>query len=61
MAKNSANCPYADPEAAAKRILGIANSIEPVMKGRIYIELGQWSFLNPRRRISCDTQQVAGC
>jgi hypothetical protein len=45
MAKYSADRPYADPEAAARRILEIANSIEPAMKGRIYIELVNGPFL----------------
>jgi hypothetical protein len=31
--------PYADPEAAARKLLEIANSVEAVMDGRIYIEL----------------------
>jgi hypothetical protein len=31
--------PYADPEAAARKIIEIANSIEAVQDGRIYIEL----------------------
>jgi hypothetical protein len=43
--KLAADRPYADPEAAAKRILEIANSIEPAMKGRIYIELVNGPFL----------------
>ena len=35
----TADRPYADPEAAARRILEIAKQVEPAMKGRIYIEL----------------------
>jgi hypothetical protein len=31
--------PYADPEAAARKLIGIANSVEAVQGGRIYIEL----------------------
>jgi hypothetical protein len=31
--------PYSDPEKAARKILEIANSVEPVQDGRIYIEL----------------------
>jgi hypothetical protein len=30
--------PYADPEAAARKIIEIANTIEPVQDGRIHIE-----------------------
>jgi hypothetical protein len=31
--------PYADPEAAARKLIEIANSVEAVQDGRIYIEL----------------------
>jgi hypothetical protein len=31
--------PYADPEAAARKLIEIANSVEPVQDGRIFIEL----------------------
>jgi hypothetical protein len=31
--------PYANPEAAARKLMQIANSIEPVQDGRIHIEL----------------------
>jgi hypothetical protein len=30
--------PFADPEAAACKLMEIANSVEPVMDGRIHIE-----------------------
>jgi hypothetical protein len=30
--------PYADPEAAARKIIEITNTIEPVQDGRIHIE-----------------------
>jgi hypothetical protein len=30
--------PYADPEAAARKLLEIANSVEAVQDGRIHIE-----------------------
>ena len=30
--------PYGDPEKAARKILEIANSVEAVQDGRIYIE-----------------------
>ena len=35
--KYAAPRPYADPEKAARRILEIANSVEPI-QGRIHIE-----------------------
>jgi hypothetical protein len=37
--KVAAARPYAAPEAAARKLLEIANSVEAVMDGRIYIEL----------------------
>jgi hypothetical protein len=38
--------PYSDPEAAARKLVEIANSVEAVQDGRIYIELvkRQWSW-----------------
>ena len=30
--------PFADPEAAARKIIELANEFEPVQDGRIYIE-----------------------
>jgi hypothetical protein len=39
MMKFAANRPYADPEAAARKLVEIANSIEAVQDGRIFIEL----------------------
>jgi len=30
--------PYADPEAAARKIVELANAVEPVQDGRIHIE-----------------------
>jgi hypothetical protein len=38
--------PYATPPAAAHKLLEIANSIEPIREGRIYIELLNWPFLS---------------
>ena len=37
--------PYADPEAAARKLIEIASTIEPVQDGRIYIELVNAPFL----------------
>ena len=37
--------PYADPEKAARKLLEIASTIEPVQDGRIYIELLNAPFL----------------
>jgi hypothetical protein len=41
--------PFADPEAAARKLMEIANSIEPVQDGRIHIELINWPFLHELR------------
>lgn len=45
MAKPANSRPYADPEAAAKRILEIAKSVEPAIRGRIYIGIVNGPFL----------------
>jgi hypothetical protein len=37
---------YADPEKAARRLLEIANAIEPVQDGRIHIDKINWPFLS---------------
>ena len=37
--------PYADPEKAARKLIEIANSVEAVQDGRIYIELVNGQFL----------------
>jgi hypothetical protein len=44
-AKYATARPYADPETAARRIIEIANTIEPVQDGRIYIEKINAPFL----------------
>ena len=37
--------PYADPEAAARKLLELANAVEPMQDGRIHIELINGPFL----------------
>jgi hypothetical protein len=37
--KYAADRPYADPEAAARKLIEIANSVEAVQDDRIHIEL----------------------
>jgi hypothetical protein len=37
---------FADPEVAARKLMEIANSVEPVQDGRIYIEKINWPFLS---------------
>jgi hypothetical protein len=41
--------PYADPEKAARKLIEIANAIEAVQDGRIYIELINAPFLFERK------------
>jgi hypothetical protein len=43
--KFAAERPYADPEAAARKLVEIANSVEAVQDGRIFIELVNGPFL----------------
>jgi hypothetical protein len=45
----TADRPYADPEKAARELVEIANSIEAVQDGRIYIELVNWPFLSEHK------------
>jgi hypothetical protein len=49
--------PFADPEAAARRLMEIANSVEPVQDGRIHIEKINGPFL---RAGGSPTEYVAG-
>jgi hypothetical protein len=37
--------PFADPEAAARKLIEIANSVEAVQDGRVHIELVNGPFL----------------
>jgi hypothetical protein len=43
--KFAADSPYAEPEAAARKLIEIANSVEAVQDGRIHIELINGPFL----------------
>ena len=43
--KFAADSPYSDPEKAARKLIEIANSVEAVQDGRIYIELINGPFL----------------
>ncbi len=45
MNKFIAERPYADPEAAARKLVEIVNSVEAVQDGRIFIELLNAPFL----------------
>ena len=37
--------PFADPDAAARKLMQLANAVEPVQDGRIYIEKIKGPFL----------------
>jgi hypothetical protein len=41
--------PYADPEKAARKLVEIANAVEAVQDGRIYIELINGPFLHEHK------------
>jgi hypothetical protein len=43
--KLTAECPFADPSVASRKLVEIASGIEPVQTGRIYIELVNMPFL----------------
>jgi len=43
--KYTTNRPFADPDIAARKLVEIASTIEPVQDGRIYIELLNGPFL----------------
>jgi hypothetical protein len=38
--------PYSDPEKAARKLVEIADAVEAVQDGRIFIELINWPFLS---------------
>jgi hypothetical protein len=40
---------YADPEAAARKLTEITNSVEPAQDGRTHIEKINWPFLSEFR------------
>ena len=42
--------PFADPDIAARKLVEIASTIEPVQNGRIYIELVNAPFLKAWRQ-----------
>jgi len=47
--KFTADRPYSDPEKAARKLVEIANAVEPVQEGRIFIELINWPFLSEHK------------
>ena len=47
--KFTSDRPYADPEKAARKLVEIANAVEPAQDGRIFIELINWPFLSEHK------------
>ena len=47
--KFASDRPYGDPEKAARKLIEIANSVEPAQDGRIFIELINWPFLSEHK------------
>ena len=43
--KSAPDRPYSDPEKAARKLVEIANSVEVVQDGKVYIELINGPFL----------------
>jgi hypothetical protein len=41
-----ASRPFSDPEVPARKLIELANAVEPVQEGRIYIEKINWPFLS---------------
>jgi hypothetical protein len=52
--KFAAERPYADPEKAARKLVEIANSVEAVQDGRIFIELISGPFLYEHKGSSAE-------
>jgi hypothetical protein len=44
-----ADRPFADPDAAARKLMELANAVEPVQDGRIYIEKINGPFIHQLR------------
>ena len=56
--KLTADRPYSDPEKAARTLVEIANTVEVVQDGRIYIELINGPFLSARKARRRNTRQA---
>ena len=52
--------PFADPEVAARKLVEIASTIEPVQNGRIYIELVNASFLKAGGSLDAGIDRARG-
>jgi hypothetical protein len=61
MKKFVADRPFADPDAAARKIVEIANDTDAVQNGRIYIERGMTAAARGWNATNCENGQlVAG-
>jgi hypothetical protein len=58
--KFAADRPYSDPEKAARKIVEIANGVEVVQDGRVYIELINGPFLFREKRYAGRIQGRSG-
>ncbi|WP_187435922.1 hypothetical protein [Bradyrhizobium hipponense] len=53
--------PFADPEAAARQLVQLASSIEPVQDGRIHIEKINYPFLYTLKGSGTEFGAGIGC
>jgi hypothetical protein len=53
-----ADGPLADPDAAARKLMELANAVEPVQDGRIYIEKINGPFLYQLKGTPANTKRV---
>jgi hypothetical protein len=56
--KNVEPRPFASPEAAARKLMEIANSVEPAQDGRIHIEPINWPFLQEHRGSPAEYSEI---
>ena len=54
--KFAAERPYGDPDKAARKLVDIANAVEPAQDGRIFIELINWPFLHDQKAVQPNTR-----
>ena len=59
--KYAGDRPYADPEKAARKVIEIANSVETVQDGRIYIELINGPFIYEHKASPAESRPASIC
>jgi hypothetical protein len=57
--KFAADRPYSDPEKAARKLIEIANSVEAIQDGRIYIEKINGPFLYQHKASPAEYKALA--